>query len=130
MLGRFRHRLGRHILLALQVVGCILLDSGNAAANQLVVVDNVVGLGGKHSLDVMLAIAHNKSKTISSLGRWGHLLNLKTLQNRYGEELGGFLGVVEDHAEQKLECDGRKGEAKEYTQERLTIALKLRPLLL
>lgn len=112
MLVIFRHRFCKHILLALQIVGCILLDSGSAAANQLVIVDNVVGLGGKHSLDVMLAIAHNKSITISSLGRRGHLLNLKTLQDRYGEELGGFLGVIEDHAEQKLECDGRKGEEK------------------
>lgn len=130
MLGIYRCRLCKHILLALQIVGCILLDSGSATANQLVIVDNVIGLGGKHSLDVMLTIAHNKSITISSLRRRGHLLNLKTLQDRYGEELGGFLGVIEDHAEQKLEREGRKGEVKEHTQGRLTIALKLRPLLL
>lgn len=58
----------RYILLALQVVGCILLDSCKAATNQLVIVNDVVGLGGKHSLNVVLAIAHDKSEAVSSLG--------------------------------------------------------------
>jgi hypothetical protein len=89
-------------LLALQVVGSVLLDPGKAASDELVVANNVVGLCGKHGLNVMLAIAHNEAISFSSLGRRGHLLDLEALQDGYGEELGGLVGIIEDHADKKL----------------------------
>lgn len=118
MLEAVRNRRERHVLLSLQVVGCVLLDSGNATTNQLVIVNDMVGLGGKHSLDVVLTITHDKSESISSLGRRGHLLDLETLQDWYGEELAGFVGIVEDHAEQKLANHGRRWNKKMRTYSR------------
>lgn len=79
-----------------------MLDPGKAASNELVVANDVVGLRGKHGLNVMLAIAHNEAVSFSSLGRRGHLLDLEALQDGYGEELGGLVGIIEDHAGKKL----------------------------
>jgi hypothetical protein len=98
LLETVRDGSGRYILLALQVVGCVLLDSGDATSDQLIIVNDVVSLSSKHSLDVVLAIAHDKTESVSSLGRRGHLLDLKTLQDWYREELGGFIRIIEDHA--------------------------------
>jgi hypothetical protein len=89
-------------ILALQVVGCVLLDSGDATSDQLIIVNDVVSLSSKHSLDVVLAIAHDQTESVPSLGRRGHLLDLETLQDWYREELGGFIRIIEDHVKGAL----------------------------
>lgn len=55
------------LLLSLEVVGGILLHPDEAATGELAIVNGVVGLGGKHRLDVVLTITHNESVSISSL---------------------------------------------------------------
>lgn len=56
-----------------------------------------VGLSSKHRLDVMSTIAHDEPVSVSSLGRRRHLLDLKALHDRHGEQLGGLVGIIEDH---------------------------------
>ena len=94
-----------------------MLDSGNATTDQLVIVNDMVGLSGKHGLHVMLSITHDKSKSVSSLCRGSHLFDLKTLQDGYGKELAGFVGIVEDHAEEKLVSKDRDDkESRTYSR--------------
>lgn len=61
--------------------------------------NDVVCLGSKHSLYVVLAITHDKSISISSLSRRRHLLDLETLHHRDGEELARLILVVEDYTD-------------------------------
>lgn len=56
----------------------------------------MVRLGGEHGLDIMLAVTHDKSISVSSLGRRSHLLNLEALHDGDWEELGGLVGVSKD----------------------------------
>ena len=69
----------------------------------------MVCLSSKHRLDIMLAIAHDKSISIPALSGRCHLLNLKTLHNRNRKQLAGLFGVVEDHTENVNEKDRREG---------------------
>lgn len=94
-----------------------MLDPGKAASDELVVANDVVGLRGKHSLDVVLAIAHDETVSFSSLGRRGHLLDLQALQDGYGEELGGLVGIIEDHADKKV-SERRREMREERTHSR------------
>lgn len=92
----YRKRPHAHSLLPPQVVGRVRLDAHEAASHELPVVHDVVGLSGKHGLDVVLSIADNEAVPVTSLCRWGHLLYLEALKSRHREQLLGLVGVVED----------------------------------
>lgn len=64
------------ILLALEVVGGVLLDARQAASHELLIMNDVVGLGGKHALYVVLTVTHDKTVSVTCLGRRCHLLYL------------------------------------------------------
>jgi hypothetical protein len=86
------------ILLALEVVGGVLLDAREATSDELLIMNDVVCLRGEHGLYVVLTVAHDEAVSVSSLGRWRHLLYLQALHYRDGEELCSFVGIIEDGA--------------------------------
>jgi len=55
------------LLLPLQDIRLVLLHSSYAAPLQLAVVNDVIGCGSKHGLDVVIAIAHDKSPSVAAL---------------------------------------------------------------
>lgn len=85
----------KYLLLALQVVRGILLDARDAASYQFSIVHDMIRLQGKHSLDVVHSIAHDQTIPVLSVGRGGHLFELKTLHYRDGKEFGSFGLVIE-----------------------------------
>jgi hypothetical protein len=61
------------------VVGCVLLEADDASTDKLALVNDVVGLEGEHSLNVVSAITQDKTITLIARWVWRHLLELKTL---------------------------------------------------
>jgi hypothetical protein len=112
----------QYLLLALDGVGLVGLDADDAATLKLVVVNDVVCLGGQHALDVVVDITQHDSVslgTTSSASRVGSQgLDLKTLQDGNGEALLGGGLVREDGAAETdmLVPDGRADRrgAKSY----------------
>ena len=84
-----------NLLLPLEVVGCISLEANNGASIKLTIVNNMICLRGKHALDVVLAITHHQPVSISTLRHRPHLLDLQTLQNRYGKSAVALIGLGE-----------------------------------
>ena len=95
------------LLLALQVVRSVLLDAAEAASHELVLVDDMVGLGSKHRLDVVVAVAHDQAIAVTALGRGRHLLDLQALHDGDWEHLLGLVGVVEDDTARELSVEPR-----------------------
>lgn len=84
------------LLLSLQDIRLVLLHSSYAAPLKLAIVNDVVGCGSQHGLDVIVAIAHDKSPSVAALAGGPHLLDLQALHHRDGKELRRLVGIVKD----------------------------------
>ncbi len=91
---------GMDELLALDGVGLVLLDSHDAVSNELAIMDDMVGLRGKHALNVIVHVAEDDAVSLglrsAALRLGGQRLDLEALEDGDGKLGLRRIRVVED----------------------------------
>lgn len=93
-----------NILFALDGIGLVRLDTHQATADQLSVVNDVACLRGQHGLYVVVHVAQDNAIPLTAGGTRllvTQRLNLQALKNGHGELLRSFLGIGEDDTRER-----------------------------
>lgn len=122
------------ILLSLDLVGRVGLETQDAALDKFAIVDDMICLGGEHALDKVIDVAQDDAVSLTAALLLLHRPDLEALQDGDWELGIGPRGIVEDGTGRsssvlKRGASRRRGQHRTYFRAPLVIWLAASPIL-